>query len=65
MESGGKAVRILFAVQTYCDPIALCKKMSVPLTDEFDICKSIEDYEALTDKYSYDLIVVLFGGFVV
>ena len=64
MDTTKSTTRILFAVQPYVDIMGLCARMKTPLSDEYDICKSIEDYNSLTDKYSYDLMVVLYGGFV-
>ena len=36
--------------------------MRTPLTDSYDIVKTVEEYEALADKYKYDALVVLYGG---
>jgi len=35
--------------------------MKTPLIDFHDLCTSLEQYEALADKYSYDVCVVSWG----
>ena len=51
---------ILIASQTNIEP--LIKRMKEPLADPYTCVETIEQYEALEDKYEFDLLIVNFGG---
>jgi len=60
VESGEK--RILFVIGGAANIPALLAKMNTPLTEKYDIVNNAEEYNKLEDKYSYDVLVVLYGG---
>ena len=54
-------MRILFAAGESIGIPDLIARMNTPLTDAYDLVTSIEAYEALPDKYAYDILVVFWG----
>jgi phosphoglycerate dehydrogenase-like enzyme len=64
VESSQTSYKLLFAVIPSCGVEGLIARMRTPLPANVshDIVRSTEQYEALADKYSYDALVVLYGG---
>jgi hypothetical protein len=60
--SAGTGKSFLFATIPSCDIQGLINRMRTPITDTYDIVKTVDEYEALADKYKYDALVVLYGG---
>jgi hypothetical protein len=61
MESSG--IRVLVAVNvSVWDDFLSRNPNPYPVFVQHDDIRSIEQYEALPDKYSYDIVVVYFGG---
>ena len=58
MVEASTSLRILFLVPEIIDIPKLIARMKTPLTDNYEICTTLEQYEALTDKYSYDVCSV-------
>jgi len=56
------AKNFLFATVPSCNIEGLIARMRTPLTDSYDVVKTVEEYEALEDKYKYDGLVILYGG---
>ena len=57
-----ETTQILIASQPNTNIEALIKRMKEPLTDPYKIVETIEQYEALENKYKFDLLIVNFGG---
>ena len=54
-------LRLLFvAVEKFGIP-ELISRMKTPLTDHYDLVLSMDAYEALPDKYSYDACVIIWS----
>jgi len=61
MVEASTPLRILFLAQESINIPKLIARMKTPLTDNYEICTTLEQYEALTDKYSYDVCSVSWG----
>ena len=55
------STRLLFVAAERANLPALIARMNTPLTDQYDLVTSQEQYEALEDKYSYDILVIFWG----
>jgi len=55
------STRLLFVCSEKAGVQGLIDRMNTPITDTYDIATSAEAYEALADKYSYDILVVFWG----
>jgi hypothetical protein len=54
--------RILVAIVGNFSFDELIARMDPPLTVPYDLVRNADQYNSLSDKYSYDCMVVLYGG---
>ena len=52
------APKLLFVVDQSAGIEGLIARMKTPITDDYDIVQSQEQYDALADKYVYDGLAV-------